>query len=210
VVPVQSKVVAVATIKGASYNPPNRTADALLVDLKESMKKVGLLYPILIDENSVIIDGHRRVAVAKLLGWATIEARVVQGDRDEIYATVNVSSRKMTGNDALCVWLQNPKAVSVRQAKRFQGMHDAIGRPLCVRIANNGSGYSLYDIARQIANYCGNSETPNICATVKWLLEIPRMTFEARTAMRMGQPGKILLKAIMKMKPVKLSLEVDD
>lgn len=43
-------------------------------DLAESMSRLGLIQPIVIDENGVLLAGERRLTAAKALGWTQIEA----------------------------------------------------------------------------------------------------------------------------------------
>lgn len=47
--------------------------------LAESMREVGLLHPIAITEDEVLVAGLHRLRAAGLLGWKSIEARVVGG-----------------------------------------------------------------------------------------------------------------------------------
>jgi len=46
--------------------------------LRESMKKVGLLQPVLIDVNNHLLAGYRRLQAARELGWDTIEVKLVE------------------------------------------------------------------------------------------------------------------------------------
>lgn len=46
-------------------------------ELAESLNRIGLLNPIIVDQNKVLIAGQRRLEAAKKLGWKTIEARVL-------------------------------------------------------------------------------------------------------------------------------------
>ena len=48
-----------------------------LDSLAESLEKVGLLHPVVIDSKNRLIAGQRRLEAAKLLGWQTIPVRVV-------------------------------------------------------------------------------------------------------------------------------------
>lgn len=48
-----------------------------LTTLRESMQRVGLLNPIVIDPNYNLVAGYRRLTVARTLGWETIDARIV-------------------------------------------------------------------------------------------------------------------------------------
>jgi len=47
-----------------------------LTELKQSLQKSGLINPILIDSNNLLIAGERRLTVAKKLGWNQIDVRI--------------------------------------------------------------------------------------------------------------------------------------
>lgn len=47
--------------------------------LKESMKSMGQINNIVVDENGVLLAGHRRYEVAKQLGWDTLRADIKAG-----------------------------------------------------------------------------------------------------------------------------------
>ena len=53
-----------------------------LTSLMESLRRHGLLNPIVISNRNELVAGHRRTEAARRLGWKTIEARIVD-DRDE-------------------------------------------------------------------------------------------------------------------------------
>ncbi len=53
-----------------------------LSSLMESLRRHGLLNPILINNRNELVAGHRRTEAARRLGWTTIEVRIVD-DRDE-------------------------------------------------------------------------------------------------------------------------------
>ena len=50
--------------------------------LENSIRKVGLLNPILVDENYRLIAGHRRLTACRNLGWREIEATIVRFEGD--------------------------------------------------------------------------------------------------------------------------------
>ncbi|AOP34463.1 chromosome partitioning protein ParB [Leptospira tipperaryensis] len=45
--------------------------------LKESIQKLGLLHPILIDLDNTLISGERRLESVKNLGWEYVDVRIV-------------------------------------------------------------------------------------------------------------------------------------
>lgn len=53
--------------------------------LKESIAKVGLINPILIDETNTLIAGYRRLASCKELEWTEIEVQIIQVNGDAIH-----------------------------------------------------------------------------------------------------------------------------
>jgi len=59
--------------------------------LAESIKKFGLLHPIVVTEEKVLVAGVRRLEACKLLGWDTIPVRfvsLVQIEKGEVEENV--------------------------------------------------------------------------------------------------------------------------
>ena len=71
-----------------------------LTALQESMRRLGLLQPILIDPDNNLVAGFRRLESAKHLGWESIEARLVDvGNKKEkfiIEADENATRKDFT------------------------------------------------------------------------------------------------------------------
>lgn len=63
----------------ASITVNKRIRDELLEleELSESMKRFGLLNPIILTPDYTLIAGQRRLEAAKLLGWDSIAANIV-------------------------------------------------------------------------------------------------------------------------------------
>jgi ParB family transcriptional regulator, chromosome partitioning protein len=55
-----------------------------LESLQESIATVGLINPILIDEQDNLVAGYRRLCACKKLGWQQIDVRVVEFGGDEL------------------------------------------------------------------------------------------------------------------------------
>src|SRR4051812_3409607 len=74
-------LVPIKAIKVASWNPKDRISERRLTQLRVSIDDLGeMLYPVLLDAQKNLIDGHRRLAVAKAFEWTHIPAITVQGD----------------------------------------------------------------------------------------------------------------------------------
>jgi hypothetical protein len=203
----QVKVVRVKGLKPAPHNPAHRIGAARIRKLVESMSEVGLIYPILIDQGGVVIDGHRRLAAAKKLGWKEVPAIVCSGDRDRVYASVNVTAVRMTGNDALGVWLSNPGAVTPHTDKYLAKVESVVGRDLLRRMYRHGLSASTYRMAVQIARYCDCEDSATVARVIEWLMTLS-LTFQARKAMEAGESPRLLLRAVRGMKPIRMKLAI--
>ncbi len=88
------------SISEIKINPGRRTAAPVDVHkLAESMTAVGLMHPVTVDENRVLIAGLHRLEAAKLLGWTEIECSICPLDElhaelaeiDENYVRANLT-----------------------------------------------------------------------------------------------------------------------
>ena len=74
-----------------------------LSELKDSMRRLGLLQPILVDTDNTLVAGYRRLEAAKALGWESIETRLVdvqdKKDRLIIEADENITRRDFTAEE---------------------------------------------------------------------------------------------------------------
>lgn len=192
------KDVPIGSIKARSYNPATRV-DIGIGKLARSMDEIGLLYPVLLDAKNTTIDGHRRVAAAKRLGWKTIKAVVVEGDADAIYGSVNETAKRFTGNELLGLWLKNPKAAPSRIQKACAAAVDVYGRALLARVHAEGYSVWIHRLVKELANHL-EDETPETGVTIlKWLLDKGTI-YQVRKALEAGISPKVLRNAIAKNK----------
>ncbi|MCB1308547.1 MAG: ParB N-terminal domain-containing protein [Leptospiraceae bacterium] len=74
-----------------------------LGELKDSMNRLGLLQPVLIDPDNHLIAGYRRLAAARELGWESIEVRIVdtrnKKERLIVEADENTTRRDFTPDE---------------------------------------------------------------------------------------------------------------
>lgn len=197
--------VPVNSLKYAPHNPPTRSILANIQPLMNSMELRGLIYPIIIDLNDTIIEGHRRTAAAIILGWETIPAYIVKDvDAASLFGELNTTSRKLNGAEALYVWFHNPLAVVPSQRIRFKEMQTTIGRKVVARIVDKGLSFNVFSLARRLSIYCGHKDYTMIKATTEWLLDCP-CTIDVRKAMQ-GHISPIkIMKAITEGKVLKVT-----
>jgi hypothetical protein len=202
------KMVELESLKNASHNPPNRITKANIQSLADSMSVIGQLSPIIITLTDEIIDGHRRVAAAKFLGWSEIEANIVKDlDKNFAYGTANATSRKLSGCDALYVYLEQPDAVVRSTRLKFDEMVEVLTRPLVKKICKSGNSWRIYVNAKQVAKYVDDENPETLKAIVEWLLAFPVQRTVIQ-AMASGESPRTILNAITNGKAIKLKLAI--
>jgi hypothetical protein len=102
------KEVDIGLIKNLLIRKP--VSEKYMQALKESMQKIGMIYPLLctIVQNNIldpiptsseelkesdtyhvyIVDGNKRAEIAKELGWKTVKCNVIYLSESEVYETV--------------------------------------------------------------------------------------------------------------------------
>jgi ParB family transcriptional regulator, chromosome partitioning protein len=89
-----------------------------LTPLRESISKVGLVNPVIVNENYELICGFRRVAACKQLGWETVEANVVN-TKDSKLSELELEYQENLGR----LGLTDDEIV------RYQNKKDELSRP---------------------------------------------------------------------------------
>ena len=73
-------------------------------ELAESLEKHGLLNPIVVTSDKVLLAGERRLAAARILGWTTIPVRVLENatriEQLEVEIDENIHRKPFTTDEA--------------------------------------------------------------------------------------------------------------
>jgi hypothetical protein len=142
-------------LKPAKHNPLDRTTPAATKRLKESIMRVGMLYPILINDKMEIIDGHRRCACARELEWQTIPAIVRTGDQGDLWNEVTRTPRRLSNRE-----LTQAIASGMDVPQSLRGVYENVVS-LCglgfidELVDRNLALKSIHDIHRAMMNYLG-------------------------------------------------------
>lgn len=113
----------------------------------ESIKTSGVIEPVVITQDKVIVSGHQRVRACKELGIAEILAEVkVYDDEDAILKDLletNIRQRGTIGGSSVKLGRR------IREIERIYGIHNG-GNDKVTRTANGETGLSQEDLARQL------------------------------------------------------------
>jgi len=55
-----------------------------ITSLKESIRKIGLIQPIIVNTKKELISGFRRLQACRQLGWDEIEVKMIKTEDDEV------------------------------------------------------------------------------------------------------------------------------
>ena len=92
---IESKLV--KDLNPASYNP-RQISSKQYKDLKESVKKFGLVDPIIINKNgNVVIGGHQRLKICKDLKYVEVDCVMLDLSKEE-ERELNIRLNKNTGD----------------------------------------------------------------------------------------------------------------
>jgi N6-adenosine-specific RNA methylase IME4/ParB-like chromosome segregation protein Spo0J len=127
-------------------------------NLLEDIKRNGILQPIDITYNNVILDGHHRVKAAKEVGIKEIEVRIpelLDIDEDEYLISVALNRRHLTEGQKAVLANNYSKILSKKfnENKNSDRARDEIGRflPILETVSKNGDEKEE-NVARKIAS----------------------------------------------------------
>lgn len=147
----------VAQLVPGDHCPTRRQKRVSLHILREAMER-GWCEPILIEEKGFrVLDGMRRVLVARQLGWPYIPAyRVAKDDEDAVYWRSQDCRLDFNGADRLFVYLVQPAKLSTSARKKHEQMEREFGEDFLKFLRKRDKGISVCMIAKQIAKSFDN------------------------------------------------------
>lgn len=204
----------VDSLEPRPYNPPGRTNEKIVKALADSIKRVGrIVYPLLVTRTKtksgkrMIIEGHRRLAAARLLGWTQVPVILTDDDDpDVIYAEVNGTSLRMSGVHALHVYLANPRAVMGKTRRTLEHAEKLVGRALMQELCSRGLAVATVRRAWDLMRYC-NMKTPDMVRKcLKWMLKTGA-NWKAHEVMVAGVPPEKILAHVRAGTPLKVTFK---
>jgi len=91
---IESKLV--KDLNPASYNP-RQISSKQYKDLKESVKKFGLVDPIIVNKDNTVIGGHQRLKICKDLKYVDVDCVMLDLSKEE-ERELNIRLNKNTGD----------------------------------------------------------------------------------------------------------------
>lgn len=162
--------VRVDKLKPLFFNPESRTRGAAFEKILNSIYRVGILSPIQITRDFTIVDGHRRVACAKILHIETIPATISDLDPLVAFEEINENQTPINGPQRLEIWVKNGP-ISASKAKKYKWFEAFLTREdILLLNERRTSVESLFGEIRGLVRYLGLEKTPeNFRKVCMWL-----------------------------------------
>jgi len=181
------KNIDVGKIKIAPYNPDRRVANRL-AGLIESAKKFGILEPLLLTQELDLVDGHRRLKVAKILKLKKVPCIVTNGTtailRDTLYLEVNQHKWKISGADQVEIYKKGGK-IEGRVLRPLLELIGLAGNEIIdILLKYHQNPSNIYKTYMKLKSYLGKTKIKDkkiihwICHT--WSSYAVRRSLEAR------------------------------
>ena len=205
------KEIKVSSINPSIYNPPSRTVANRSIDgLREDIKERGLIEPLTIDKNNVIINGHRRFRCILELNWKkvnVIQHQIEQKTTDSFFLATNEHTLRMNG--AQYLWRYMNKAsipekylnLYIKPLETWFGKKAAWGL-FRLLIERNTSPASIHTVMKMYRDYTGQSTQVQMKKFAYYMLNVESI-MKTKHAMYNFIPKRQLIGCIEKRKKLK-------
>ncbi len=205
----ETRIVPIDTVKPSPLNPPSRTEKKRLKRLADRIDECGLLQPVLVTRDYVVIDGHRRLEALRQMGCKTVSVLYPTKHRalseGKLFQAINEQGVRnpVTGNEWLERCLRGGEAPD-NYANAIALIKDVCGHSyLETMAAKRLSPLSTVETTKGLMRYCGvdYNDRDFMCRTIHWLVDgrrqnIGRRIIDSKNTMPLVK-ASVLFRAIM-------------
>jgi len=208
---MQIKLVDRRTLKPAKFNPSGRTEEARLKYLRHSIEQHGFLsaFPIIITDDGTVADGHRRLAVAEMLGIDKVPVLVANNLSAAEYWSLNAIGQSPTATEVLEAYTRGMDALPDKHRGNIELMQAVLGGKAKLRAMFSKGKFTpaVYTLAKRAANYCGRGDDAGFLSQIAtWIIE-RKMQRALTVALGNGIDVDVLAAAVVEDRPLTLVIE---
>jgi len=212
---MEYKQLPIKTIKPSKMNPPVRVKT--IRKLVRNIELHGLLCPVIVDNKNVLIDGHRRLAAVKLLGWTkipTIKHNSTSHQRyDDLFVATNEDTMLLNGNQYLWRYMKGAK-IPETYLRRIENMEKYLGKSYAAgmfkQILVKKRSAATYQYAMGIyRKYTGKTSRVHMRKLAYYLLNVENSS-KMRNAIHGFIPVDLLVNCVESKKKIKTVFDIGD
>ena len=201
------KTVLISTLKFNPLNPIVRTDETnrSFRALKHNIRTNGLLTPIIVASNNMIIDGNRRLKALQLLGVKKVA--IVQHNStthkvfDDLFVACNENTMSINACQELERYLNGAK-IKKTTYNAIKKLQDIGGKTVLRQIVNVNKSPITFSIGIcQLGLYTGNTSKKFFKAALRWMLRVGS-AYRLKSAINEQIPVNRLVHAIENQTPL--------
>jgi ParB-like chromosome segregation protein Spo0J len=199
----QYKYIPVVDVHTSHFNPARRTDRASLTGLLLSIREHGILTPLSLTRLYILADGHRRLAVAKILKLETVPVAVYDEyalDEHQLWVllngdTLNLSAAQWLAAVHAGLPLDTP-GFPDRIRDRIARLQKLVSRTELDLLVEEGRSPMILDAAERVCRYLGEKNGDEFLKlTLHWLI-VTGNAWSIRGALQDEVPPDLLKEAI--------------
>lgn len=160
----------------ANHQPSDRMEwSSSMTALKRSIQEVGLQYPPLVvrrqeGDGFTIVDGHRRISVAKSLGWPKVSVLVAEGKASELFSAVSGTTKQITATQWVEVYLKGGDVPSGATRVNIKRLDEVVGRDFLQKLSTAKLSPQVWSLANRAIRYADMTEEDRP-GVLNWLVD---------------------------------------
>ncbi len=166
------RMVTVSEIIAAPFNPTDRTEEKALEELEARVRELdGIYQPLLISKDMRLIDGHRRLEVAKRLKYKEVPCLITSLGLQAGWAGMNVSSMPIKGRQYVYAVAHGLDEAYLPQDQRrkVKRLRELTGERF-IEIADAGLSTTVLDIVYRIGAITGDKSDEWMRRVLFWVV----------------------------------------
>lgn len=179
------KMIAVSGLKPNGFNPYSRTVRKTkkYKDLLASIRQHGILNPLLVSPDGLVIDGHRRLACAIDLGVADVPCVVISTNAQLAWSQAVFTQQGISGRQIIETTAQGLSTtyLPATVAKEVIDLQETAGPMLFKEMAEAGVSVGVRTALNKVCAYTGDSSPEWRSRVLRWLVR-HKMQLESRKA----------------------------
>lgn len=163
-------------LHSSPYQPVGRVeASAPLNRLKASIKEDRLQYPPLVvrrpqGDGYTIVDGHRRIAAMRALGWPKIPVIIAEGVASKLFSAVSGTTKPLKAADWIGIFLAGGEPPSGATRSSIKKLDEVMGRDFLIKLSEAGLSPQIWSIANRMVRYL-ELNNDRLVQVLEWLYE---------------------------------------
>lgn len=169
------KMMDVSALRFNGFNPRSRVMEGStkFKRLLESVRQHGIISPLLVAPDGLVIDGHRRLACAIKLSLQEVPCVIASRNAQETWVEAVFNQQGISGKQIVQTVAQglSPVYLPTAEAKRVIDLQSVAGPELFQQMAEEGVSASIRTALNNVCRYTGDNSPEWRARVLRWLVK---------------------------------------